>query len=177
MFGLKRNKPRKSLEDYPPVDAEELLRQQSLGRAIAGAFIAVLAFNYLWVMTADLFDKIFPWLSMIQGVFVGIMVRRFGRGFDWRFALIAAIAAWLGAVSANFIIAMLTTSAELGVGVIQVVTNLTSMTFDVFFSETFNVVDHIYALAATALASFYSRRTLNRREVMVLRNYQQEARQ
>lgn len=174
MFGLKRKKSSRALEDYPPVDPAALLRQQSVGRAIIGALVAIVVCNYLWIMTADLFGKIFPWLSMVQGVFIGMLVRRGGQGFDWRFPVIAATAAWLGAISANFVIAMLTTSAELGVRVTEVATNLTSMTFGIFFTETFNIVDHIYALTAAALAAFFSRRILNRREVLELRNYRQD---
>ena len=177
MFGLKRKKRRKSLVDFPPADPQILLDGQSVGRAIVGAAIAVTLFNYAWVLSAELFGKVFPWLSMIQGMIVGLAVRRSGQGFDWRFPLLAAVAAWFGAVSANFVIAMMTTSDDLGVSAWQVAESLTSMTFDVFFTETFNVVDHIYALSAAAIAAFYSKRLLNRREVLVLRNYEQEANQ
>lgn len=177
MFGLKRKKRRKLLEDFPPADPQTILDQQSISRAVAGAVIAVALFNYAWVLSADLFDKIFPWLSMIQGMIVGLAVRRSGRGFDWRFPLIAAVAAWIAAFTANFTIAMMTTSNDLGVSAWQVAGSLTSMTFDVFFTETFNVVDHIYAVSAAAIAAFFSKRQLNRREVLVLRKYQQEANQ
>ncbi len=177
MFGLKRKKRSKALEEFPPANSESLLRQQSVSRAILGAVAAVVLCNYLWVLTADLFGKVFPWLSMIQGIVVGVMVRRMGRGLDWRFPLVAAAGAWLGALSANFIIAVMTTSEELGVGVIQVLTNLTSMTFGIFFTETFNIVDHIYALSAAGIATFFSKRQLNRREALALRNFRQETRQ
>ena len=129
----------------------------------------------LWASSADIFGRVFPWLSIIQGVLVGLLVRRAGNGFDWRFPLIAGATAWIGAVSANFFIAVMTTSDELGVSAMQVLANLTPMTFEVFFTETFDVVDHIYALTAAAIAAFYSKRNLNRREVLALRNFQQEA--
>ena len=176
MFGLKRRKQRKTLEEFPPADPELLLRQQSVGAAILAAMAAIVICNYLWVLSTDLFGRIFPWLSMIQGLVIGLAVRRMGCGFDWRFPAVAAAGAWLGAVSANFVIAMMTTSQALGVGAYQVVSNLTTMTFGVFFTETFNVVDHIYALSGAALAAFYSTRQLNRREVLALRNSREEMR-
>jgi len=176
MFGLKRKKKRKALEEFPPVDAGSLIRQQSVGRAILGALAAVVLFNYAWVQSAELFGKVFPWLSMLQGVFIGRMVRNAGRGFDWRFPFIAGLAAWLGAISANFAIAAMTTSDELGVSTWQVLAGLTTMTFDVFFTETFNIVDHIYAITAVAIAAFFARRILNRREVLELRKHREVTR-
>ena len=176
MFGLKRKKRRRSLEEFPPADPEALLGSQSVRGAIVGAVLAVVVFNYAWILSADLFGKVFPWLSMLQGVFVGQMVRRMGHGFDWRFPLIAATAAYAGSISANFIIAAMTTSAELGVGTLEVLGNVTSMTFGIFFAETFNVVDHIYAATAAAIAAFFARRNQNRREVLELRKYQEARR-
>ena len=176
MFGLKRKKKRKALEDFPPVDAATLLKEQSVARAVLGALLALLVFNYAWALSAELFDKVFPWLSMLQGVVVGLAVRRAGRGFDWRFPVVAGVAAWVGAISANFVIAAITTGEELGVSALHVIRNLTSMTFDVFFTETFNVVDHIYAAASAGIAAFFSRRHLNRREVLELRNYEEATR-
>ncbi|MBT8077864.1 MAG: hypothetical protein KJO31_04770 [Gammaproteobacteria bacterium] len=176
MFGLTRKKRRRSLEDFPPTDPETLLDSQSLRGAIVGAVVAVIVFNYAWILSADLFGKVFPWLSMLQGVIVGQMVRRMGHGFDWRFPVIAAIAAYVGSISANFIIAAMTTGADLGVGTMEVLGSVTTMTFGVFFTETFNVVDQIYAATAAAIAAFFARRILNRREVLELRKYQEAKR-
>lgn len=113
--------------------------------------------------------RVFPWFSIIQGAFVGLAVRRFGRGLDWRFPLVAAVAAWGGAFAGNFLIAIPTTAEELGVSALDVLRGLTWWSVELFFAELITVVDYIYAFCAVAVAMFFSKRRLNRYEHFALR--------
>ena len=83
---------------------------------------------------------------------------------DWRFPLIAGIAAWTGAFSGNLFIALEFTASETG----GVEGGWWQITRD-FFVNTVSVIDVIYAFSAVAVATFYSKRPLNRHEVFALR--------
>lgn len=164
MFRLRQKHSRNLGQQSAPVDAEKLLASQSVRAAIIGAVAATIIFNVVWVFTAVATGKFFPWFSILQGAAIGQAVQRFGRGFDWRFPLMAGVAAWTGAFSGNLFIASVFTVAETGgVGgdwweVLQS-----------FYLNTISVVDVIYAFCATSIAIYYSKRQLSRHEVLALR--------
>lgn len=166
MFRLYQKHSRNLDRDVAPVSVEKLLAAQSVRGAVVSAVIAVIGFNIIWAYTASLSDKFFPWMSILQGILVGRVVRAYGRGLDWRFPVIAGAAAWIGAFSGNLFIALVFTVAETGGVYISWREILRS-----FFLDTVTVVDVIYALFAVALATFYSKRRLNRHEVLALRKH------
>jgi len=156
----------------PRPDPQKLIAAQSLRGAIAAAVVATLLSSWFWMYVAILFGRVFPWFSILQGALIGLAVRRFGRGFDWRFPLTAGLVAWTGAFFGNLLIAIPATSDELGVTSLEVILGLTWWSFQVFFDEVITAVDHIYAFCAAAVAMFYSKRRLNRHEVFALRTKQ-----
>ncbi len=133
-----------------------------------GAAITIIVFNFLWVYTASAMARYFPWVCIFQGAAIGIAVQRSGRGLDWRFPLIAGVATWLGAFSGNLFIALLFTTADTGA-----VSSSWWQVLQSFFANTVSVIDVIYALCAVAVATFYSKRRLNRHEVLALRTYKE----
>ncbi len=166
MFRLKHRHSRNFDESIAAVSAEKLIAEQSVRAAITSAAIAIMVFNILWAYTASASGKYFPWIAIIQGVAIGIAVRQAGRGLDWRFPLIAGLAAWAGAYSGNLCIALTFTGAQNGAiddAWWQVLSN--------FYANTVTVIDVIYAFCAVAVATFYSKRRLNRHEVFALRKH------
>jgi hypothetical protein len=168
MFGLRK---RKKVEagPRPPVDPEILIAAQSVKAAVAAAMVAVLVLSGFWSFFAAVSGRVFPWFSIVQGIFIGLAVRRFGRGLDWRFPLIAGAAAWTGAFVGNVIVAIPVTTGELEVGAFEVIRGLTWWSFRTFFDEVIGVVDYFYAFCAAAVAVFYSKRRLTRHEEFALR--------
>jgi hypothetical protein len=166
MFRLYQKHSRNLDQDVAPVSVEKLFAAQSIRAAVTSAIIAVICCNVIWAYTASLSDRFFPWVSILQGVVIGRGVRMYGRGLDWRFPAIAAAAAWIGAFSGNLIIALIFTAAETGP-----ITSSWWQVLDSFFAKTVTIVDVIYALFAVALAMFYSKRRLNRHEVLALRKH------
>ena len=164
MFRLKLRHSRHLDDKSPAVSAEKLIAAQSVRAAITGAAIAIIGSNILWAYSASTSGRFFPWIAIIQGAAIGIAVQKAGRGLDWRFPLIAGIAAWTGAFSGNLFIALLFTTAETGA-----VSNSWWRILHSFFTNTVSGVDVIYALCAVAVATFYSKRRLNRHEVLALR--------
>lgn len=152
-----------------PPDPAKLVAQQSVRAALAAGIVAVLLLCSLWTLVTIATDRIFPWFSMLQGAVIGMMVRRFGKGFDYRFPLIAACLACAGALVGNLVIALPETTEQLGASVWQVVRGLTWRSFQIFFDEVITAVDYIYAGFGAVLAAFYSRRRLTRHEVFALR--------
>ena len=72
----------------PDIDAQALIDEQSMTRALLGALFALLILNTIWVYSALMFDRFFPWGSVVQGFLIGRAVRHFGLGIDWRFPLL-----------------------------------------------------------------------------------------
>lgn len=170
MFRLRLRHSRHLHEASPPVSAERLIAAQSVRAAITGAAIAIIVVNILWMYTASSTARYFPWIAIIQGAAIGIAVQRSGRGLDWRFPLIAGAAAWIGAFSGNLFIALLFTTAETG----AVPNGWWWQILQSFFAHTVSVIDVIYAFCAVAVATFYSKRRLNRYEVLALRKNKEE---
>ncbi len=166
MFRLRQRHSRHLHEASPPVSAERLIAAQSVRAAITGAAIAIIMLNIIWAYTASASGRFFPWFSIVQGAAIGIAVQRTGRGLDWRFPLIAGLAAWVGAFSGNLFIAVAFTGAQnaaLDDSWWQILNN--------FYANTVTVIDVIYAFCAVAVATFYSKRRLNRHEVLALRKH------
>jgi hypothetical protein len=106
-------------------------------------------------LITEISNRFLPWLSLLLGVMVGIAVRRGGQGFDWRFPLLAA---------------------ELDTSTVNILRNVTTLTWPVFFDEVVTLADVIYAGFAAVIAGFLSVRRLNRREFQALRLWQDEQR-
>ena len=158
-----------------PEAGSRLVRAQSLRRAAIAAVLAVIGFGAIWVLLSTALDRLFPWMTVVQGAIVGLAVRRAGRGLDWRFPTVAAIAAVLGALVGNVLVAASFTAAEFGTGILTVLRAATSFTWPVFFEEVMTPADVIYGLAAAAVAAYYANRRLTRDQYASYRAWQQAA--
>ena len=164
MFRLKQTHSQHLHETNTPASAEKLLAEQSVRAAVTSAAIAIIVCNILWVYTASAFGRYFPWIAILQGIAIGFSVRVSGRGLDWRFPLVAALAAWVGAFTGNLFIALTFTAAQntpLEQGWWLILKS--------FLANTVTAIDVIYAFCAVAVATFFSKRRLNRHEVFALR--------
>lgn len=163
-----------AVADAEPVDGARLLRQQSVPNAIYAALTIVIVFSILWAMMSTLTNRIFPWMTLVLGVFVGLGIRRAGQGLDWRFPALAAAIAVAGALVSNIVVAASFTAAALETSTFTVLRAVTVMTWPVFFAEALSSADVVYALFAAAIAAFYANRRLSRAEFHAVRNWQQE---
>jgi hypothetical protein len=158
-----------------PAAGERLVRAQSLRGAILAALLAIIAFSVVWVLLSTALGRLFPWMTIVQGLIIGLAVRRAGRGLDWRFPVIAAVAAAAGALAGNVLVAAAFTAAEFDTGTLTVLRAATSFTWPVFFDEVMTPADAIYAIAAAGVAAFYANRRLSRLEYACYRAWQQQA--
>lgn len=156
-------------DEHPAPDPRSLLAAQSPARAAAAGSLALLGCALFWLLGSLATGRVFPWFSIVQGGVIGLVVRRYGLGLDWRFPALAAALAFLGAFVGNLVLAIPTTTSELGATPFEVLGGLTLMSFDIFFNETMTPVDYIYAFCAAALAAFYARRRLDRYQEYALR--------
>ena len=150
------------------------MAQQSAGRAVAGGIGTLLVFGWLWASASMATGRVFPWLSVLIGALVGLAVRYYGRGLDWRFSVIAAVLAWAGAYAGNLMIGIVETGRYIEAKSFSVFLGLSRDTMENFFANTVNPIDHIYALCAAGVASFLAKRRLNRREVLAVRKLREE---
>ena len=158
--------------DEKPVaqpDPQTLIASQSVMAAVVAGLVAALASSALWTALTVATARVFPWFSILGGIVIGLAVRRYGRGFDYRFPIIAVVLACTGALLGNLVIALPETTRQLDASVWQVVRGLTWRSFELFFDEVITIVDYIYAGFASAVAAFYSRRRLDRHEEFALR--------
>jgi len=160
--------PERSVEN---VDVQKMLEQQSLRRAVYGALLALLILNAMWAYSSMLFDRFYPWGSIVQGFLVGRAVRHFGRGLNGRFSLVAAAFALLGAFSGSFVASLNLTAREFGVDALSLIPEITWHTIATFLTRDFGVVGLIYAVTATLLAAFFAKRRLDRYEEVALQKF------
>lgn len=171
MIFRRKKKPSLPLsETGEKADAREVVESQSIRGALSATVVIMVVTIAAWMSLADLFDRVFPWFVVLQGALIGLAVRRWGTGFDWRFPLIAATASVLAAYLGNFFLAADAAAAEFDTGVLRIVTSVTVWTFRTFFEEALTAADHIFAISSAVLAAFLSRRQLSRAEVHALRN-------
>lgn len=160
-------------EDRRELNADTIIASQSLSRAATAAVVVIVLMTlFSWVL-ASLLGRIFPWMVLIQGVLIGFSIRRWGRGFDWRFALLGALAAFFGAYIGNFLIAASVAADALQISTVSVIFNMSEYTLGTYFREDVNPADHIFASFAAAFGAFFARRELSRDEYRAVRVMQQ----
>ena len=154
-------------------DGAALIREQSIRDALAAGLVVVIVFSALWAMLSDLINRVLPWLTVVLGLALGLVVRRAGRGLDWRFPVLAAALAVIGALVGNIVVAATATAAEFDTGTLTVLRAVTSMTWPEFFGEKMTPADWVYMLFAAIIAAVYAKRRLSRREYLALRKWQE----
>ncbi len=172
IFGLRKRHDPKVSRAPTAAGARLLLEAQSVRGAISASLIVIIVFSVLWAMLSVLIDRIFPWMTVIMGIIIGLAVRRAGHGLDWRFPLIAAVFALLGSLGGNIVVAAAFTAPELGTDTLTVLSAVTVMTWPVFFDEVMTPADLIFALVSATVAAFYANRRLTRAEYLALRTWE-----
>ncbi len=167
-------KHRGAADKAEQVDVRRLLAQQSLRDALVGGLIVIILFSVLWAMLSTLVDRIFPWMTVVLGIAIGLVIRRAGRGLDWRFPTLAAGLTLAGAVASNVVVAAAFTADELGTSTFTILRAVTSMTWPVFFQEVISAADVVYAFFAAGAAAFYANRRLMRSEYSALRKWREK---
>jgi len=163
----------KNKREPTPEEARRLLAAQSVRNAIMASVITVIVFSILWSMISTLIGSIYPWMAMLMGGLIGLAVRRAGFGLDWRFPVIAAVFAVIGALVGNIVVAAAFTAPQLGTDTLTVLRNLTALTWPVFFDEVMTPADIVYALFAAGLAAFFANRRLSREQYLALRTLEE----
>ena len=153
-------------------DARRLVAAQSVRNATMASLITIILFSVLWSMLSQLTGRIFPWMTLLLGILLGLAIRRAGFGLDWRFPVLAAGFALLGSLIGNVVVAAAFTAPELGTDTLTVLLNLTAMTWPVFFDEVMTPADLVFALFAAGIAAFYANRRLTRAEYLALRTWE-----
>ncbi|MDX1480365.1 MAG: hypothetical protein R3315_01740 [Woeseiaceae bacterium] len=157
----------------PEVDVPGLYAEQSVTRAVGGGLLASLILIIVWTYAGLLWDRFFPWYSVLQGIFIGLAVRRFGRGIDWRFPVIAAAIAIVAAFAGSFVSALFLTGREFDTSVWSLIGEISGYTISRFATGQFGAVGTIYAGMAAAVAAFFAGRRLTRHEAIALRKHRQ----
>ncbi len=127
-----------------------------------------------WAMVSTWLLKVFPWATLLLGLIIGVAVQRAGRGIDWRFPVIAALAAFIGAIVANVVVGAAYAAIELGTSTLNVLRNVTLYTWPVFFDEVMTAADFVYALFSAGIAAFFANRRLTRRQYHAFRLWQEQ---
>lgn len=156
-------------------DGARLVRAQSMRGALVAGCVTIAVFCTLWIMIASLTNRIFPWMTVVLGAALGLVIRRAGHGVDWRFPTVAAVFAVAGAVISNVVLAAATTAESYDIGTWQVLRAVTTMTWPVFFDEVWNVADGFYAVVGAGVAAFLANRRLTRTQFYALRLWQQQS--
>jgi hypothetical protein len=171
----KRHAPDGSSPPDPELGAR-LVRAQSLRGAIMASLIVIMVFSSGWAMLSTVLGRVFPWMTVVEALLIGLAVQRAGRGLDWRFPLVAALAAICGALLGNIVVAAAFTAAEFDTGTVAILRAVTSLTWPVFFDEVMTGADVFYALTGAGVAAFYANRRLTRPQYGAWRRWQEQQR-
>jgi len=167
-------KHRGAAEELAGVDAGRLIGEQSVRDALVGGLIVIVAFSVLWAMLSTLVGRLFPWMTVLLGIAMGLVIRRAGRGLDWRFPVLAVTLTLLGALIGNVVVAAAFTAEELDTSTPAILRAVTTMTWPVYFKEVISGADIVFALTGAAIAAFHANRRLLRREYSALRKWREE---
>lgn len=157
-------------------DGARLVQAQSLRNAITASLIAMILFCIAWIVLTSALNRVFPWMTVVLGGALGMVIRIAGRGVDWRFPVLAATMALVGSIVSNVVLAAATTAAEFSTGTLTILQAVTGMTWPVFFEEVWSVADGFFAVVAAGFAAFFAPRRLTRRQRYALRLWQGEQR-
>lgn len=149
-----------------------LVDVQSVRNAITAGLIVIILFSILWALLSLALNRVFPWMTLLLGVFTGFVVRRAGLGLDWRFPLTAGVLAALGSLFANVVVAAALTSGGLG-SVLTLISQLDGAAWRGFLFSVMTPADAVFAMFAAAIAAFFSMRRLSRRQYLAYRLWQQ----
>jgi len=150
-------------------DGERLVRAQSLRNALVAGLITIVVFSLFWVSISALTNRFFPWMTVVLGIMIGFAMRRAGRGVDWRFPVMAALLAVVGAFAAHVIVAASYTAETFDTGTLDILRAVTGMTWPVFLDEVLTIADGFYAVVAASFAAFLANRRLSRAQFYALR--------
>lgn len=162
-------------QNVTAADGARLVNAQSLRNAFVASLIILILFCVVWISLSASLGRVFPWMTVLLGGALGLGIRRAGRGIDWRFPTLAAAMALFGSLGSNVVLAAATTADDFGVGILQVLQAVTSMTWPVFFDEVWNAAHGFYAVVAAGLAAFFANRRLTRAEYYALRQWQDQS--
>jgi hypothetical protein len=171
---LPKRHSRESAAPPDPGAGARLVRQQSIRGAVLAGLIVVIVFSAAWALLSVAIGRVFPWMTLVQALLIGLAVRRAGRGIDWRFPAIAAAVTLAGALVGNVVVAAAFTAGEFDTGTLTILRSVTTMTWPVFFDEVMTGADLFYAIAGAGIAAFYANRRLTRAEYAAFRTWQQE---
>lgn len=155
-------------------DGKRLVEAQSLRNACVAGLVVIIIFSFFWVALSELTNRVFPWFTVMLGFLLGHSVRLAGRGIDWRFPLLAAALTLAGALFANIAVGASVTAEQFGIGTVDVLRAVTTMTWPVFFDEVLTFADAFFAIVGAGLAAFYANRRLTRSEYQALRLWYEE---
>ena len=155
-------------------DGKRLVDAQSMRNAVIIALVVIITFSVLWAILSDLTNRVWPWMTMLLGMLLGITIRRAGKGIDWRFPLLAAILAVVGALLATIFVAAVLKAGEMNIGPFEVLRSVTVLTWRDFFSEVVTPADFVFAIFAAAIAAFYAYPKLDRNEFLALKLWHRE---
>jgi hypothetical protein len=166
----KRHTPKQPVAVQPGA-GRRLVEAQSFRGALLASLVVIVLFSILWAMLSTLTNRIWPWMTVLLGILLGLAVRRAGNGLDWRFPVLAAAATLVGALVSNVVVAAAFTARALETTTLAVLRAVTAMTWPVFFEEAMTPADLAYGLIGAGIAAFYANRRLTRVQYLALREW------
>lgn len=168
----KRHTPKRPVSAQPGA-GRRLIEAQSFRDAVLASLIVIVLFSIIWAMLSTLLNRIWPWMTLLLGILLGLAVRRAGKGLDWRFPVLAAAATLAGALVGNVVVAAAFTARAMETTTLAVLRAVTAMTWPVFFEEALTPADIAYAVIGAGIAAFYANRRLSRTEYLALREWRE----
>jgi hypothetical protein len=151
--------------------AEELLQQQNFVAAVIAGAVAMILAAAIYGIAKSLWEGIYPFYSIFAagiGLAVGYAMQFLGRGIQARFAVVAAIYAFIGCVLGNMLAVVMRMARATAVSPLDIVMNVTRSEWREWMFSDMHVADLMFWLIGIGAAAYFSRRPLTREEGLAL---------
>jgi len=123
---------------------EGLRQQQRLGPGILSGITAAAIGAIGWAAVTYLTNNQLGAMAVAVGALVGFAVRKFGKGIDIQFRILAALLALLGCLVGNLLVVCIIIARHGGFSVIGVISELTPAGAIKWLQATFDPVDIVF---------------------------------
>ena len=134
---------------------------KSIVKGTIAAVVAAVIGGGLWILIVIGSNLMIPYLSCGLGIMIGVAMRRFGRGFDNKFRINAALVTLCALFFANAIIILYVFAKHFDVPMSKAIRALSSKEFYIFALYVHDLIMYICYVAAVLCAWWFGAHKLN----------------
>lgn len=144
---------------------EQMLREQSLPRALFAGILAGLVAAFVWGWITKVTEYEIGWIAIGVGFLVGFAMRTFGKGVTPLYQVLGAVLAGLSVAMGKIMAITMMVAAEHDVGAWELFSELSGGDMIAMLKETFSAMDFLFYAIALWAGWQYSLRQISEQEL------------